>query len=88
MEARSQIQSESAVKSKLGIIGHMLGILGSRLGRMLCPLGGGARQALRLSSGLGDVVAKVLRLVGIGKRKQCGGCAARQQALNRIVPFS
>ena len=38
--------------------------------------------------GLGDVVAKVLRLVGIGKRKQCGGCKARQAALNRIVPFS
>jgi hypothetical protein len=38
--------------------------------------------------GLGDVVAKVLRLVGIGKRKPCGGCKARQAALNRILPFS
>ena len=38
--------------------------------------------------GLGDVVARVLRWVGIGKQRKCGGCKARQEALNRIVPFS
>jgi hypothetical protein len=42
-----------------------------------CPIG-------RYDLGLGDVIAKVLTAVGIGKNK-CGGCAARQKALNKLT---
>lgn len=35
--------------------------------------------------GLGDVVARVTDAVGIPK---CGGCAKRQEMLNKLVPFS
>lgn len=34
--------------------------------------------------GLGDVVAKVTKAVGI---KPCGGCKKRQEWLNKKVPF-
>ena len=34
--------------------------------------------------GLGDVVAAATNAVGI---KPCGGCKARQEALNKAVPF-
>jgi hypothetical protein len=34
--------------------------------------------------GLGDVVAAVTKAVGI---RPCGGCAKRQAALNKLVPF-
>ena len=35
--------------------------------------------------GLGDVVAAATSAVGI---RPCGGCKARQEALNRLVPFA
>ena len=35
--------------------------------------------------GLGDVVAKVTKAVGI---KPCGPCQKRREALNRMVPFN
>jgi hypothetical protein len=35
--------------------------------------------------GLGDVVAKVTKAVGI---KPCGGCKERQKKLNELVPFT
>lgn len=35
--------------------------------------------------GLGDVVAKMTSAVGI---KPCGGCKKRQEALNKLVPFT
>jgi len=34
--------------------------------------------------GLGDVVASATKAMGI---KTCGGCAARREALNKLVPF-
>jgi hypothetical protein len=34
--------------------------------------------------GLGDVIARMTRAVGI---KPCGGCKQRQEALNKLVPF-
>ena len=34
--------------------------------------------------GLGDAVARVTDAIGIPK---CGGCAKRQELLNKIVPF-
>ena len=34
--------------------------------------------------GLGDAIARVTDAVGIPK---CGGCAKRQELLNKIVPF-
>ena len=34
--------------------------------------------------GLGDVVASMTKAIGI---KPCAGCAKRQAALNRLVPF-
>lgn len=40
----------------------------------------------RKSRGLGDVVAKVLDAVGIGKSPGCG-CSARQDALNQLFPL-
>lgn len=36
-------------------------------------------------TGLGDAVAWALRKLGV--KKKCGGCAKRQAALNRAVPF-
>lgn len=36
-------------------------------------------------NGLGDVVAKVTKAVGI---KPCGPCQKRREALNRMVPFN
>jgi len=36
------------------------------------------------SRGLGDTIAKATKAVGI---KPCGGCAKRQAALNRAVPY-
>ncbi|HUQ70681.1 MAG TPA: hypothetical protein VM165_14220 [Planctomycetaceae bacterium] len=41
-------------------------------------------SAPRKLRGLGDVVAAVTSAVGI---KPCGPCKARQEALNRAVPF-
>lgn len=41
-------------------------------------------------AGLGDLVATVVSWTPWGRRKQaagCGSCAARQEALNRAVPF-
>jgi hypothetical protein len=41
--------------------------------------------------GLGDLVHRVISLLPGGKRVQakgCGGCKARQEALNRAVPLS
>jgi len=35
--------------------------------------------------GFGDTVAAITTAVGI---KPCGGCKARQEALNRILPYS
>ena len=35
-------------------------------------------------AGLGDVIARMTRVVGI---KPCGGCKQRQEALNKLVPF-
>lgn len=34
--------------------------------------------------GLGDVISKVTKAVGI---RECGGCKKRREALNRMVPF-
>lgn len=34
--------------------------------------------------GLGDVVSAVTKSLGI---KECGGCAKRREALNKLVPF-
>lgn len=34
--------------------------------------------------GVGDVVAKITKAVGI---KPCGGCAKRRAAMNQAVPF-
>lgn len=34
--------------------------------------------------GLGDVIASATKAIGIRK---CGGCAKRQAALNKLVPF-
>ncbi len=34
--------------------------------------------------GLGDVVSKVTKAVGI---KECGGCKRRRKALNRLLKF-
>jgi len=39
--------------------------------------------------GLGDFVASMIAKVAPSiAAKPCGGCKARQEALNRIVPFS
>jgi hypothetical protein len=39
--------------------------------------------------GLGDFVANMIAKVAPSiAAKPCGGCKARQEALNRIVPFS
>ena len=38
--------------------------------------------------GLGDVVAKVIKIATLGKVKPCGGCQKRRDALNRAVPFT
>ena len=38
------------------------------------------------SKGLGDVVAKTLRALGVRKKKGCG-CSKRQSTLNQLVPF-
>jgi hypothetical protein len=38
------------------------------------------------SRGLGDVVAKIAGALGINKTPSCG-CEARQNWLNRLVPF-
>lgn len=35
--------------------------------------------------GLGDLVAKATKAVGI---KPCGGCRKRQEKLNKLVPFN
>lgn len=35
--------------------------------------------------GLGDVVSAVTKAVGI---RECGGCAKRREALNKLVPFN
>jgi hypothetical protein len=37
-------------------------------------------------SGLGDTVAKAIRVVTRGKVKPCGGCEGRRESLNRIAP--
>ena len=44
----------------------------------------GARHELGKSRGLGDTIAKLTKAVGI---RQCGGCAKRRKALNKIFPF-
>lgn len=36
------------------------------------------------SKGLGDLIARALKRIGI---KPCGGCKKRQRLLNRLVPF-
>jgi len=37
--------------------------------------------------GLGDTVKRVIDAVTGGKRKPCGGCKKRQEALNRMMPY-
>lgn len=51
-----------------------------------CPHPSGRRYPAR---GLGDTVAKIIKVVtgGLVKQKGCGGCAARQAALNQAVPY-
>jgi hypothetical protein len=44
-----------------------------------------AQQRAARWKGLGDAVASATRLVGI---RPCSACKARQEALNRLVPFS
>jgi hypothetical protein len=41
-------------------------------------------EAKRPLQGLGDAIAKALRMVGA---KPCSGCKRRQKTLNRWVPF-
>ena len=36
------------------------------------------------SKGLGDSISKVLKAL---KLKECGGCAKRRTALNRLIPY-
>ena len=36
------------------------------------------------SRGLGDSIAKVFKSL---KLKECGGCAKRKAALNRLIPY-
>lgn len=38
------------------------------------------------SRGLGDTVAKITKAVGIKQTPGCG-CAKRQEALNKLVPY-
>jgi hypothetical protein len=40
------------------------------------------------SKGLGDVVAKAIRVVTRGTVKPCGGCESRRAKLNAIAPRS
>lgn len=51
-----------------------------------CPHPSGRRYPAR---GLGDTVAKIIKVItgGLVKQKGCGGCAARQAALNQAVPY-
>lgn len=39
------------------------------------------------SRGAGDLLAKAIGVVTFGKVKPCGGCKARQAALNAAMPF-
>lgn len=39
------------------------------------------------SRGLGDTLARVIKAITFGKVSPCGGCAKRQEALNRLVPY-
>jgi hypothetical protein len=39
------------------------------------------------SRGLGDTVAKVIKAVTLGKAKECGGCAKRRAAWNKLLPY-
>jgi hypothetical protein len=43
-----------------------------------------AKQGLR---GMGDVVAAVAKALGFKQKPNCG-CSKRQEALNRIMPFT
>jgi len=62
-----------------------------------CPAGLPWGYATSEITGLGDVVAKALKLpgvrhtvkilTGIDTRKPCGGCKKRQKWLNKLVPL-
>jgi hypothetical protein len=41
-------------------------------------------HGLAPSRGLGDTIAKITHSIGI---KKCGGCAKRQQKLNKTLPY-
>jgi hypothetical protein len=43
-------------------------------------------QVVQPSRGLGDTVAKITKAVGIKQTPGCG-CAKRQEALNKLVPY-
>lgn len=43
-------------------------------------------QMVSPSRGLGDTVAKITKAVGIKQTPGCG-CAKRQEALNKLVPY-
>ena len=40
------------------------------------------------SKGLGDTVKKAIDKVTGGKIKPCGGCKKRQEALNKVMPYT
>lgn len=37
--------------------------------------------------GIGDIVAKAIKVVTFGKVTPCGGCRKRQEMLNKMFPF-
>ena len=41
----------------------------------------------KYSKGLGDTIAKAIKAVA-PSLKECGGCAKRRAALNRLIPYN
>jgi pantoate kinase len=52
--------------------------------KIITPAERAARRKGQPWTGLGDVIASATKALGV---RPCGGCAKRQAALNKAVPF-
>jgi hypothetical protein len=91
---RCRDQSASGEAFRAGLVrgGLTLPVVadGEPAHRFPCPVERGAKPwGWRAPSrGLGDTVSKVIKAVTLGTVKECGGCARRRAALNKLLPYS